>query len=212
PSSIGDMASLQWLILQGRTYELAHTLKHPPAYEGTTWNIGYHQGKYYSNTNEFSGSIPPEIGNLSNLIALELSNAKEITGPIPSELGNLSNLKGLYLSRNNFTGHTLPSELGNLRNLKHFYISRTGIVGELPDSFQNLTQLTALMITAFSDADEIADANLTGSLPDLSGYTQLRRISLRGHGLTGEFPQYVNNGNFRDLNILILAGNELTGT
>ncbi|MCW9709271.1 hypothetical protein J6I44_20605, partial [Aliifodinibius sp. 1BSP15-2V2] len=42
--------------------------------------------------------------------------------------------------------------------------------------------------------------------------TQLRRISLRGHGLTGEFPQYVNNGNFRDLNILILAGNELTGT
>ncbi|MCW9706766.1 fibronectin type III domain-containing protein, partial [Fodinibius salsisoli] len=44
PSSIGDMASLQWLILQGRTYELAHTLKHPPAYEGTTWNIGYHQG------------------------------------------------------------------------------------------------------------------------------------------------------------------------
>ena len=47
--------------------------------------------------NLLTGSIPPELGNLSNLEFLVLYN-NQLTGPIPPELGNLSSLEGLELS------------------------------------------------------------------------------------------------------------------
>ena len=39
-----------------------------------------------------TGSIPPEIGNLTNLEILILS-INQLTGSIPPEIGNLTNLK-----------------------------------------------------------------------------------------------------------------------
>jgi hypothetical protein len=62
-----------------------------------------------------TGSIPPEIGNLTNLINLMLYN-NQLTGSIPSEIGNLSNLTNLNLYGNQFTG-SIPSEIGNLMEL-----------------------------------------------------------------------------------------------
>jgi Leucine-rich repeat (LRR) protein len=41
--------------------------------------------------NDLTGTIPTELGNLSNLTTLYLYD-NELTGSIPTELGNLSNL------------------------------------------------------------------------------------------------------------------------
>ena len=46
--------------------------------------------------NSLSGSIPAELGNITNLINLNLSN-NSLTGGIPAELGNLTNLTSLHL-------------------------------------------------------------------------------------------------------------------
>ena len=46
-------------------------------------------------SNELTGSIPPELGNLSNLTSLGL-NANNLTGSIPPELGRLTNLRAPY--------------------------------------------------------------------------------------------------------------------
>src|SRR5699024_10013328 len=85
PASLGSMTSLEVLILQGRSqahngsdYVIGGKVKEPVI---GNWTRGYHQGKYYSNTNDFHGTIPSEIGNLSNLIVLEISNAPNIVGP-----------------------------------------------------------------------------------------------------------------------------------
>ena len=53
--------------------------------------------------NQLSGSIPPELGNLSSLEWLYLHN-NQLTGTIPDELGSLVNLRGLFLNGNQVTG------------------------------------------------------------------------------------------------------------
>ena len=52
----------------------------------------------------FSGTIPSELGNLSELESLylrgdELNDYGRLTGTIPPELGNLLKLKDLFLGR-----------------------------------------------------------------------------------------------------------------
>ena len=51
--------------------------------------------------NQLSGSIPSELGDLSNLEWLRLFNNK-LTGSIPPELGKLTKLRSLFLTGNNF--------------------------------------------------------------------------------------------------------------
>jgi hypothetical protein len=78
-------------------------------------------GQNYSVENTFNlnlsnsgltGSIPPEIGCLSNLQKLELQN-NQLTGSIPSEIGNLTNLTRLWLYDNELTGE-IPDSICNL--------------------------------------------------------------------------------------------------
>ena len=64
---------------------------------------------------ELTGSIPPEVGNLSSLAGLPLFD-NELTGSIPPEVGNLSNLAALLLFDNELTG-SIPSKVGNLSHL-----------------------------------------------------------------------------------------------
>ena len=88
-------------------------MTHPT--EVTLW------GKVYSveNTdtldlieNQLTGSIPPEIGNLTNLTFLDLGE-NQLRGSIPSEIGNLTNLTSLGLDENQLTGE-IPESICNL--------------------------------------------------------------------------------------------------
>ena len=119
-------------------------------------------------------------------------------------------MKGLYLSFNDFSGTTIPSSLGNLTNLKHLYIAAAQLEGDIPSSLENLTQLTVLSMGGMSNSTP--DNYLTGDIPDFSQFTELRSISFSSNNLTGEYPQYWNNGNFTNLNTLRFAWNNLTGT
>ena len=62
--------------------------------------------------NPLTGSIPPEIGNLTNLTYLDL-RTYQLTGSIPSEIGNLTNLTWLKLEDQQLTGE-IPESICNL--------------------------------------------------------------------------------------------------
>ena len=78
--------------------------------------------------NDLTGSIPPEIGDLTNLTYLVLW--AQLTGSIPSEIGNLTNLIYLFLYSNEFTG-SIPSEIGNLTNPMILDLHNNQLTGEI---------------------------------------------------------------------------------
>ncbi len=61
------------------------------------------------------GSLPPEIGNLTYLMRLDLGY-NDLSGSIPPELGNITNLEIFALHVNTLSGG-IPTEFGKLINL-----------------------------------------------------------------------------------------------
>ncbi|KAM3213514.1 hypothetical protein ACQJBY_066101 [Aegilops geniculata] len=90
--------------------------------------------------NNFTGVIPPDIGQLKMLEILNLSS-NSLTGDIPQEICNLTNLQTLDLSNNQLTGE-IPPALSDLHFLSRFDVSNNKLEGEVPsggqfDSFSN---------------------------------------------------------------------------
>ncbi|MFC1515612.1 fibronectin type III domain-containing protein, partial [Thermodesulfobacteriota bacterium] len=86
-----------------------------------------------------SGSIPPELGNLTNLRRLHL-DSNQLSGTIPTELGNLTNLWVLLLDSNQLSG-TIPPEIGSLTNLEILGLGNNQLTGNIPTSLVNLSNL-----------------------------------------------------------------------
>ena len=82
-----------------------------------------------------TGSIPSEIGNLTNLTELNLYG-NQLTGSIPPEIGNLTNLTYMNLGSNQLTG-SIPSEIGNLTNLYGLSLRYNQLTGIIPDEICN---------------------------------------------------------------------------
>ena len=166
-----------------------------PAELGNLTNLTH----LYLSGNQLTGEIPAELGNLTNLIRLHLSS-NQLTGEIPAELGNLTNLEGLHLYSNQLTGE-IPAELGNLTNLIRLHLSSNQLTGEIPAELGNLTSLQSLWLQG---------NQLTGEIPaELGSLTSLQSLWLQGNQLTGEIPAEL--GSLTNLTHLYLNNNQLTG-
>ena len=151
---------------------------------------------YISN---LTGSIPPEIGNLTNLTDLILHN-NQLTGSIPPEIGNLTNLNRLVLFNNQLTG-SIPSEIGNLINLTELVLFNNQLTDSIPSEIGNLTNLVSF---------SFYNNQLTGSIPsEIGNLINLTQLNLRDNDLTGSIPSEI--GNLTNLNYLLLRDNQLTG-
>ena len=156
--------------------------------------------RLYLDENQLTGTIPKELGNLSQLQGLYLGD-NQLTGSIPKELGNLSNLQRLYLYNNQLTD-SIPKELGNLSNLQWLYLDNNQLTGTIPKELDNLSNLQALWFQ---------DNQLTGTIPkELGNLSQLQGLYLDDNQLTGRIPKEL--GNLSQLQELSLYDNQLSGT
>ena len=96
--------------------------------------------------NGLTGTIPPQLGNLTSLQILDL-RTNGLTGTIPQEIGNLTSLDWLELSFNRLTG-TIPPELANLTQLTTLALSNNALTGTIPPQLANLTGLTGIYLWA----------------------------------------------------------------
>jgi len=175
--------------------------------------------------NKLTGSIPPEIGNLSSLIGLDLSS-NALSGDIPSEIGKLVNLRSLEIlyTSESFTG-SIPTTIGNLVNLQKLVLVSLKLSGDIPESLYNLTNLKTLSLGNNNLSGNISEGigqldslisftihknNLTGSLPlTIGNLTELQEFSVNDNQLSEVLPETL--GNLTKLNRLGLANNAFAG-
>jgi hypothetical protein len=95
------------------------------------------------------GSIPSEIGQLSNLIFLDL-DFNEITGSLPLELFTLTTLTQLDLNNNQMSGNIGP--MGVFQDLEFLQVHANDFTGEIPTSMGGLTNMGTFTLheTGFS--------------------------------------------------------------
>ena len=150
--------------------------------------------------NQLNGSIPPELGNLSSMVRLNLF-ANQLSGGIPLELGNLSSLQELYLGVNQLSGN-IPSELGNLSSLGRLWLPDNQLSGSIPPALGNLTGLQWL---------SLYNNQLSGSIPpELGELSSLEILGLFNNHLSGSIPPEL--GELSSITILNLNSNRLSGS
>jgi Leucine-rich repeat (LRR) protein len=107
--------------------------------EFTTKNMHYgYKGKILSymsgidlSNNNFGGAIPPEFGNLSEILSLNLSH-NNLTGSIPTTFSNLKKIESLDVSYNNLNG-AIPPQLTGITTLEVFSVAHNNLSGRTPE-------------------------------------------------------------------------------
>jgi len=147
--------------------------------------------------NRLGGPIPAELGNLSELISLDLSS-NQFTDPIPVQLGSLAKPRNLSLAHNQIGG-AIPAILGEMKSLDTLNLSYNQFSGPIPEELGNLTNLTQL---------HLSHNKLSGPIPATFGnLSQLFELDLSYNQLLGSVPELVTHIDQRRL-----WGNQLDGT
>ena len=172
--------------------------------------------------NQLTGSIPPELGQLTQLTYLGLAGNR-LSGAIPPQLGSIGgSLQSLILSGPQplptgigLTG-SIPPQLGNLTGLKYLYLDGNRLTGSIPTRLRWLTELDLLQLsdnqlsgaipTQLGDLAKLRelyldDNQLTGAIPtQLEGLRKLRKIYVKDNsGLTGCVPSDLSDVRYNDL-------------
>lgn len=153
-----------------------------------------------------TGPIPPELGDLPNLVILSLYN-NSLTGPIPSTIFNMSKLDVLELFMNQLSGH-LPSDIGLwLPNLRKLYLWDNQLQGIIPNSISNSSSLDILSFSGNS---------FSGPPPNTLGHLRyLERIELASNQLTSfttELSFLSPLSNCKHLKRIVISDNPLNAT
>ncbi|OIT24179.1 mdis1-interacting receptor like kinase 2 [Nicotiana attenuata] len=150
--------------------------------------------------NQLSGTIPPEIGKLTNLVYLDLS-INQISGTIPPEIGSLTKLDETLSIFDNQLNGSIPEEIGHLRSLAQLALNNNYLSGSIPALLGNLNNLSSLYL---------CKNKLSGPIPvEIGKMKSLESLYFDTNNLSGPIPSEL--GNLKYLTHLALYNNTLTG-
>ncbi|KAM3198149.1 hypothetical protein ACQJBY_073330 [Aegilops geniculata] len=176
--------------------------------------------------NNFTGPIPPQLGNLTWLTSLELSN-NHLTGRIPPELMHSTSLTNLDLSGNHLNGN-VPAEIGSLFNLISLDLrnnSFTGVIME--EHFANLTSLKEIHLSSNSfkivlnsdwrppfmlESASFGSCQMGPLFPPwLQQQLEITQLDISSNALEGEFPDWFWSA-FSHALYMDISNNQISGS
>ncbi|ONK67082.1 uncharacterized protein A4U43_C06F15490 [Asparagus officinalis] len=174
------------------------------------------------NISNLSGTVPPEVGNLTSLQRLELQYVG-LTGPLPSLKGlvllnvlllndnkfssippdffdGLSAITVVNIDRNPFSSWAIPTTLKECSSLLNFSANDANVTGGVPDFFAS----------AFPALNHLGLANnlLGGQIPESFASSGMKSLWLNGAGLSGGVHVIADMTNLIEV---FLQSNSLTG-
>jgi hypothetical protein len=198
-------------------------------WNGLTCNVNERVTKMDLSSQPLSGSIgsiPADVGLLTNLTKLELYNTG-VTGSLPSSMALLTRLTYVDVGGNKLNG-TLPTFLGAWTDLENIDLLQNEFTGRFPFSIaSSWSRLTSLDIDGnrftgqlpisighwwvnLSSFDVTAN-NFTGPLPTSIGlWKQLRHFYSEFNQLTGVVPRELSN--WTSIRRATFYGNSFTGS
>lgn len=176
--------------------------------------------------NNLSGSLPVEIGNMSQLRGINLEGNTNLNGKIPDEFGDLvllteANLMYCGALSNHESSifrlpnldvlrcglDSIPQSIGNMTSIRELCIEF--LHGSLPEGIGNLSNLETLYLfyVGQSTQEDLVFPSY------ISNLTELRNLSLSGteqnYGFVGSLPE--NIGNLTQLETFGCTNSHLTG-
>ncbi len=157
------------------------------------------------------GTLPPEIGNLSELIELSIigqavniyrsdiqrtdmdffMHTQKLHGEIPKEIGKLKKLKFLTLSYGYLQG-SIPDEISELANLEIINLSYNYLSGNIPAKLFELDKLNTI---------NLSNNKLSGKIPStIKSLTNLKELNI-GNNYFEYLPNLKENKKLENLNI-----------
>ncbi|XP_071939094.1 receptor kinase-like protein Xa21 [Coffea arabica] len=135
--------------------------------------------------NQFHGGIPQEFGRLLRLRVLNLSS-NAVGGKIPANLSYCTEMIVIDLTSNKLEGKIPIDQLSNLKKLKGIYFTKNNLTGEIPSSIGNLSSSLIGLSLGFN--------NLEGSLPlEMGLLKRLVQLVLAANKLSGIIPASIFN-------------------
>ena len=161
--------------------------------------VDFHVKKLNLGQMNLVGTLPSEIGLLTDLQSLSLRN-NQISGVLPSTLATMTQLRRLDVQQNVIQGKLL--DLSRLSHLQYLVLGENAFTGTIPgESLLTLTGLQEL---------NLAHNAFTGTLPSsLVTLTQLSFLQLGNNQFQGPLPNLLA---LTDLQELVLTTNQISGT
>ncbi|KAK6939643.1 hypothetical protein RJ641_029174 [Dillenia turbinata] len=153
---------------------------------------------FHANSNNFSGTISPNIAKLKYLYELDISNNK-FSGPFPSAVLGMDTLTFLDIRFNSFSGSVPPQIF--TQGLYYLFLNDNDFMAQLPD---NLGSTHIILLT-------LANNKFVGSIPysiakAMSGITEVLFLN---NMLSGCLPYEI--GFLKEARVFDVGNNRLTG-
>ncbi|KAK2373446.1 putative LRR receptor serine/threonine-protein kinase [Trifolium repens] len=175
--------------------------------------------------NNFGGSLPKFIGNLSSQLRELYLGGNMISGNIPLEIGNLVGLTLLAMEVNQFDG-IIPNTFGKFEKMQFLSFGENKLAGDIPPFIGNFSQLFHLDLNfnmfqgnippSIGSCQklqylDLSNNKLGGTIPSelLTLFALSNLLNLSHNSLKGSLPREV--GRLKNIDMLDVSENHLSG-
>ncbi|XP_042005651.1 receptor-like protein EIX2 [Salvia splendens] len=152
----------------------------------------------------FHGIIPPNVGNLTNLLTLDISDNSLSSTSLSVVVSGLESLEILDSSHNQLNG-SIP-DLRAFCSLTELHLSGNNFSGYIPLSIGKFSKLQVI----YHDGLDLSNNQLTGKVPNCSEkFPNLHSLNLASNKFSGKESGYKTNLEF--LKLIDFSSNRLTG-